>query len=120
MRPYSGRNEQSVKGLIFMLERDYRAHLIRKLRRMFPGCEILKNDSGYIQGFPDILILHGDRWAALEVKRNEGAHHQPNQEYYVDKLRGMGYAAFIFPENEEDILREVQRALGAGGTARLP
>ena len=94
-----------------MLERNYQAYLIKKLKAMFPGCEILKNDSGYIQGFPDLLILYNNKWAALEVKKDEAAHHQPNQEYYVDRLRGMSYAAFIFPENEEEILDEVQRAL---------
>jgi len=103
-----------------MLERDYQARLIRKIRQRLPGCEILKNDSGYIQGFPDLLILHGPRWAALEVKASADARHQPNQEYYVDQLRAMGYAAFIFPENEEDILREMEFALCAGGAARLP
>ena len=103
-----------------MLERKYQANLIKKIEYMFPGCIVLKNDANYLQGFPDLLILYKNHWAALETKKTEFAHHQPNQEYYVDKLRGMGYAAFIFPENEEDILREVQRALGAGGTARLP
>lgn len=103
-----------------MLERNYQSHLIKRIKSMLPGCVVLKNDSSYLQGIPDLLILYGDSWAMLEVKRSAEEHHQPNQDYYVNLLHGMGYAAFIFPENEEDILREVQRALGAGGTARLP
>lgn len=94
-----------------MLERDYQAHLIAKIKKKMSGCVVLKNDSSYLQGFPDLLILYGNRWAALEVKISETAHHQPNQDYYVDMLDHMSYAAFIFPENEEDILDEVQRAL---------
>ena len=102
-----------------MLERDYQAHLIKKIKDRFPGCVVLKNDSSYLQGFPDITIFYKHRWAVLEVKRSANEHHQPNQDYYVDYLNGMSYAAFIFPENEEDILDEVQRALDAGGSARV-
>lgn len=94
-----------------MLERNYQAQLISKIKKKMSGCVVLKNDSSYLQGFPDLLILYGNRWAALEVKTSEDAHHQPNQDYYVDMLDHMSYAAFIFPENEEDILNEVQRAL---------
>lgn len=85
--------------------------MIAKIKKKMSGCVVLKNDSSYLQGFPDLLILYGNRWAALEVKISETAHHQPNQDYYVDMLDHMSYAAFIFPENEEDILDEVQRAL---------
>lgn len=94
-----------------MLERNYQAHLIAKLKKMMSGCVVLKNDTTYLQGMPDLLILYRDRWAALEVKASATAHHQPNQDYYVDMLDHMSYAAFIFPENEEEVLSEVQRAL---------
>ena len=98
-----------------MLERDYQAKLIKKIYSMFPEHTIvLKNDSSYIQGFPDLLILHEGKWAALETKKSRHAAHQPNQDYYVDLLGQMSYAAFIFPENEEEVLGEVQRALQPG------
>ena len=93
------------------LERDFQAKLIRELKVMFKGCIIVKNDPNYIQGIPDLLILYNDRWAALEVKKSEHAHHQPNQEYYVDLMDQMSFAAFIYPENKEEILYELQQAL---------
>ena len=93
------------------LERDFQAKLIKELKVMFKGCIIVKNDPNYIQGIPDLLILYNDRWAALEVKKSEHAHHQPNQEYYVDLMDQMSFAAFIYPENEEEILYELQQAL---------
>lgn len=96
-----------------MLESQYQAKLVKKLERMFEGCVILKNDANYRQGFPDLLILFRDRWAALEVKQSGRASHQPNQDYYVDILNIMSFAAFIYPENEGDILHELQRALSA-------
>lgn len=93
------------------LERDFQAKLIKELKAMFKGCIIVKNDPNYIQGIPDLLILYNDRWAALEVKKSEHAHHQPNQEYYVDLMDQMSFAAFIYPENKEEILYELQQAL---------
>lgn len=94
-----------------MLERDYQKKLIKKLKLMFPGCIVLKNDANYMQGFPDLILLVDDRWFVLEVKNSANARHQPNQSWYVDRLSEMSYAAFIYPENEEDILDEIQQSL---------
>ena len=93
------------------LERDFQAKLIKELRVMFKGCIIIKNDPNYIQGIPDLLILYNDRWAALEVKKSERASHRPNQEYYVDLMNEMSFASFIYPENKEEILYELQQTL---------
>lgn len=92
-----------------MLERDYQSGLIKKIKRRFPGCFILKNDTGYMQGIPDLTIFYGNKWATLEVKPYATAPLQPNQDYYVDLLDGMSFAAFIYPENEEEILHGLQQ-----------
>lgn len=94
-----------------MLESEFQSQLIKKLREKFPGCVVLKNDPNYIQGFPDLTILYRKRWAVLEVKKGKDAPHQPNQDYYIPMLNSMSYAAFIYPENEEEILRELELAL---------
>lgn len=93
------------------LERDFQRNLIKELKDIFVGCIIMKNDSSYIQGIPDLLILYKDKWAALEVKKSATASHRPNQEYYVDKMDEMSYASFIYPENKEDVLNELQQTL---------
>lgn len=82
-----------------------------RLKRDFPGCVILQNDPTYYQGISDILVLYNDRWAALEFKRSKCAPHRPNQDYYVNKLNEMSYASFIYPENEEEVFNELERAL---------
>ena len=93
------------------LERDFQRNLIKELKDIFVGCIIMKNDSSYIQGIPDLLILYKDKWAALEVKKAATASHRPNQEYYVDKMDEMSYASFIYPENKEAVLDELQQTL---------
>lgn len=93
-----------------MLERDFQADLIKEIKRMFPGCIVSKSDPCYTQGLPDLFIFWNDKWAALECKRNRGAKKQPNQVFYVEKLNGMSFARFIYPENKEEILYELQQA----------
>ncbi|WP_458459962.1 hypothetical protein [Pseudobutyrivibrio sp.] len=93
------------------LERDFQSRLIRELKDIFKGCIIMKNDSSYIQGIPDLLILYKDKWAALEVKKSATASHRPNQEYYVELMDEMSFASFIYPENKEEVLYELQQTL---------
>jgi hypothetical protein len=97
----------------------YQAKLIKKLKKLFPGCEILKNDSGYKQGILDLVILYGKKWAMLEVKDHATAKRQPNQEYFVKKFGEMSFASFIFPENEEEVLTALQKAFSPRRTARV-
>ena len=92
------------------LERDFQSQLIKDLKFIFPGCMVMKLDSGYIQGIPDLLVLWNDKWATLECKRSARASHRPNQSYYVDKMNEMSFSRFIFPENKEEVLHELQQA----------
>lgn len=91
-----------------MLENEFQASLIRELKNEFPGCIVMKNDSSYIQGVPDLLVLHKDKWASLEVKRSSNASHQPNQDYYVDKMNEMGFSRFIYPENKDNVMTDLR------------
>ena len=92
------------------LESKFQKELMDKIRSEYPGCVILKNDSGYIQGFPDWTILYEDKWAVLECKREANAKKQPNQDYYVDKLNDMSFSRIVYPSNEEEVLRELREA----------
>lgn len=89
------------------LERDFQAKLINEIKDMFYGCLIMKLDSSYIQGIPDLLVLYNDKWAVLECKKSASSHRQPNQEYYVDLLDRMSFARFIYPSNKEEVLTEL-------------
>lgn len=89
------------------LESGFQDRLIKKIEDLFPGCMVFKMDQ--IQGIPDLLVLYRDKWASLECKKSAGAKRQPNQEYYVGKMDEMSFSRFVFPENKEDVLDELQQ-----------
>jgi len=91
-------------------EAQYQSKVIKKIKTRFPGCMVLKNDSGYMQGIPDWTIFCGPFWAVLEIKRDAKSAQQPNQEYYITQMSNMSFAAFIYPENEEEVLSALEQA----------
>lgn len=101
-----------MKGESVKLERDFQKNLIKDLKSMFKGCIVMKNDSSYIQGIPDLMILFNDKWASLEVKKSAKASKRPNQEYYVDMMNDMSFSRFIFPENRDSVLTELKEFFG--------
>lgn len=92
-------------------ENEFQAKLIKEIKERLPGAMVFKNDANYIQGIPDLTILHGSKWATLECKKEENASHQPNQDYYVEKMNEMSFSRFIYPENREEVLDELQQSL---------
>lgn len=102
-----------------MIESQFQAKLIKELSEIFEGCVVIKNDSCYIQGFPDLLILYKDKWAALECKRCKSARQQANQEYYIDTLDEMSFASFICPANKEEVLDELQHTFASRRPTRV-
>ena len=91
------------------LEKDFQAKLIKDIKSIFKGCLVMKLDSSYIQGIPDLLILYRNKWASLECKKNMCAKKQPNQAYYVELMNDMSFSRFISPENKEEVLNELQQ-----------
>lgn len=102
-----------------MLERDFQGQLIKEIKQLLPGCMVLKNDPNYIQGIPDLTVFYGGKWATLECKKSAKESKRPNQEYYVEKMNDMSFSRIIFPENKEEVLNELQKALRPRGTSRI-
>lgn len=90
-----------------MLEKDFQASVIKELKVRFPGCIVLKNDASYKQGIPDLIILFHDRWATLECKKSRRSPHQPNQDHYVKVMNNMSFSSFIYPENRQDVMNDL-------------
>ena len=91
-------------------ENAYQAGLIKRIKERFEGAIVLKNDSRYKQGIPDLTVFYEDKWAALECKKEKNSSHRPNQDYYVAQLDEMSFARIIFPENAEEVLDEMERS----------
>lgn len=91
------------------LESKFQTDLKAELKRLFPGCYILKNDARYMRGVPDLIILYKDKWAMLECKREVGADKRPLQDHHRDVLMNMSFAAFIYPENKGEVLHALQQ-----------
>lgn len=90
------------------LESGFQDKLRDELKNLFPGCMIFKMDQ--IQGIPDLLVLYKNMWASLECKKSARAKRRPNQEYYVGLMNDMSFSRFIYPENKEEVLNELQKA----------
>lgn len=93
-------------------EGKFQNELITDIKRLLPGCIVMKNDPDYIQGIPDLTVLHKKRWACLEVKRADNASHRPNQDYYIHLMNDMSFAAFVCPENKDEVLSALSKELG--------
>ena len=93
-------------------ESEFQKNLKKELKSIFPGSIVTILDSSDIQGIPDLLILYKNKWATLENKRHAKATHQPNQDYYVEKMNQMSFSKFIYPENKDSILDELKKYFG--------
>lgn len=102
-----------MKGGPVMRESKFQAQLIQELKKMFPGCIVTKLDPDHIQGIPDLLILYKDKWASLECKQSANSKKQANQPYYVEKMNEMSFSRFIYPENKEEVLYELQQSFSS-------
>lgn len=96
-----------------MLENKFKTNLIKEIKRRLPGSIIFHLDPTEMQGAPDLLVLYRNRWGALEGKQNAHAKLRPNQQYYVDMFNNMSFARIIFPENQEEVLDEMERSLSS-------
>ena len=88
------------------LESGFQDRLRYELKSKYPDSLIFKMDQ--IQGIPDMLILYKNKYAFLENKKSANAPHQPNQDYYVDKLNDRCVARYVYPENKDDGREELE------------
>lgn len=91
-----------------MKENKFQSNLKKEIKETFPNCIVTKLDSGDIQGIPDLLILYKNKWATLENKRCAKANKRPNQEYYVEKMNSMSFSRFVYPENKDDVMKDLK------------
>ena len=94
------------------LESKFQSDLKKKIKEMFPGCYCEKWEVK--QGIPDLVILFPNgRWATLENKKSKSASKRPNQEYYVNDMDSKSFSRFVYPENVEEVLHDLQQTFGS-------
>lgn len=100
-----------------MLERTFKKRFREKLIAMKPDIEIFEPNPTQRRSSPDMLLFDGipdeenpiQVWAALEFKASKNSSHRPNQDYRVSRLSKKGYASFVYPENEMEVLDELEK-----------
>ena len=95
------------------LESDFKHAFLVELEETYPGIFMIKNDERMQQGIPDLLILYKNKWVMLEFKRATNSRLQANQDYFIDLFADMSYASFVYPENRERVLNEIQQTFRA-------
>lgn len=103
-----------------MLENKFKQKLVSELKTLFPGCIVTHLDPNEKQGHPDLLILYKHMWAVLEGKKAADSPHRPNQDYYIALMDKMSFGRFIYPENKEEVLNDLQQAFRTGRKTRIP
>ena len=95
------------------LESNYQKRLVKKIRKMFPMCYLFVKEAKAIRGIPDLILTVNGRFIGLEVKRceSESKHRTGRtvlQRHNINKInRAGGYACFIYPENEEEVIEAI-------------
>ena len=88
----------------------FKRKLYKEIRDRFPGSEVLPNDPTYLQGVPDATVYFPNgRYVMLEGKRTTSSSRRPNQDYYVTRSSLSSNALFVYPENKEEVLSELER-----------
>lgn len=92
-----------------MLESEFKNYTKKRIMDRFPNLDLdFINTKPYHRSMPDVFIIGPGVWAALEFKRFEDSDYRPNQEYNILRLNKKGYATFVFPENLEEVLDELE------------
>ena len=93
-----------------MLEASFKKQFLKKIEERLPYLDLdFIEPSTRKRSLPDIFVIGPICWAALEFKRSQDSNHQPNQDYHVERFNEKGYATFVYPENEGEVLDALER-----------
>ena len=103
-----------------MRENEYQMLIVQAIYEYLPGRPladilVIINDPNYTQGIPDLSIFYRPtgKWAMVEVKMSEKAPERPNQRWFIETWGQTIFTAFIYPENEEEVLIALQQSLSS-------
>ena len=93
-----------------MSEATFRTKWLNKFKKLSPDIFIEFADPKRKNGIPDVIIFYKKKYARLETKRSKNASKRLHQQYYIDYFNSQGiYAAFLTPENQEEVYNALRR-----------
>lgn len=95
-----------------MLESEIKKKFCARLKKEVKPLAILQyqQSSTTVAGFPDTIVVLEGVTIFIEFKRSKTAKFRPGQKEWNKKLNDNGHFAFIcYPENADDILKEIKR-----------
>jgi Holliday junction resolvase len=92
-------------------EAKLQSEIIKYLRHK--GCYVIKHSAGpgVPAGCPDVSFYTEGFYGFVEVKAGKSASFQPLQKETVEKLDGWSWAKVVYPENWQDIKKELEGML---------
>lgn len=94
-------------------EGKFKQSFCAKLRKL--GCVPIPyvQSIGTRRGFPDYLVLLPEGLTVfIEFKASKRAKFQPGQREWIEKLKKMGYFAWVcYPENQNVVLKEIKELI---------
>lgn len=92
-----------------MLESEFKRRAIQEIQERFSHLDLdFIEPKIHNRSLPDVVILGPIKWAVLEFKRNQYESKRPNQEFHISRLNEKGYATFVYPENLEGVLGDLE------------
>lgn len=95
-----------------MLESEFKKKFCARLKKEVKPLAVLQyqQSSTTVTGFPDTIVVLEGITVYIEFKRSKTAKFRPGQKEWNKKLNDNGHFAFIcYPENADDILKEIKR-----------
>lgn len=98
---------------------EFKKELVERLAKQGVEIDIFENKSNKRSSL-DTIFLGKCVWAMLEFKASKDAPHRPNQDYNVDRMNERCYAAFVYPENKQEKLDELERLFSITRNSCVP
>lgn len=93
-----------------MSEATFRTKFLKDVKDLSPDIFIEFADPQRCNGIPDVIIFYKKKFARIETKRSKIASKRKHQEYYIKYFNSQGiYAAFLTPENKEEVFNALRR-----------
>lgn len=93
-----------------MSEATFRTKFLKDVKDLSPDIIIEFADPQRRNGIPDVIIFYKKKFARIETKKSKNASKRLHQQYYIDYFNNQGiYAAFLTPENKEEVFNALRR-----------